>query len=205
MNFRKDPTSEIIQKEISGFAEPENSDKLIRILEVIREDQRGVTISQLSETLDINRNTIRKYTMVLAAAGYIEARSCGHTKIYNISDRIPANAVIENMFEGLLVLNRRDEINYYNEAMENIIEKIIPGRMFTTEEKLSKFISEKEIAEEIKTSKKDSYNNLNAENTTIKEIGGDEYMIKIVQSLNLEGDSITMILIINSENNRIMT
>lgn len=200
MYINNDQLPEIIRREITGFAEPENADKLIGIMEVIKDDPRGVTITQLSDTLDINRNTIRKYAMVLAAAGYIEARSCGHTKIYNISKRIPVITVIENIFEGLFVLNFRDEVTYYNKSMETIIDELIPGGKMTTEEKISAFMSRNEIGTEVIESRKKAFNEPDSDCISIMEMPAEGYTAKIIHSVNLEGESITLIMMIKSHN-----
>lgn len=200
MYINNDQLPEIIRREITGFAEPENADKLISIMEVIKEDPRGVTITQLSDILDINRNTIRKYAMVLAAAGYIEARSCGHTKIYNISKRIPVIEVVENIFEGLFVLNFRDEVTYYNKSMKTIIDELIPGRKMTTEEKISAFISGNEIGMEVIESRKKAFNEPHSDCISIMEMPAEGYTTKIIHSVNLEGESITLVMMIKSMN-----
>ncbi|UUX93560.1 winged helix-turn-helix domain-containing protein [Methanoplanus endosymbiosus] len=202
-NIKNDPLSDTIRREITGFAEPENADKMISIMEVIKEDPRGVTISQLSDTLEINRNTIRKYAMVLAAAGYIEARSCGHTKIYNISKRIPAITVIENIFEGLFVLNFNDEVIYYNKSMKKIIDEIIPDSKITTEEKISTLVAGNEIGIQISESRKKIFNESDSDNISILMMPSNGYTAKIIPSVNLEGEPITLVMMIKSLNENI--
>ncbi|MBN2733661.1 MAG: helix-turn-helix domain-containing protein [Methanomicrobiaceae archaeon] len=127
--------------EINIFLEPENSEIITTILELIRNEPRGLTITDIALHLKINRNTVRKYTMMLTAGGYIEERTCGHTKVFNISNRMPLTSILDYLMEGILILDEKKEILYSNYFLNNNLN-------FETKD-LIKFLKQSQVKDAI--------------------------------------------------------
>lgn len=59
-----------------------------RILEFLGDKPRGSTISEVSESLDISRQTASKYLEVLKAEKKIEQRKIGKAKLNYVTDKV---------------------------------------------------------------------------------------------------------------------
>jgi PAS domain S-box-containing protein len=60
-------------------------DNLSKIKNLLKKDQRGLNIREISEKLDINRNSIAKLLEILTAKEEVEFRAHGRSKIYYLA------------------------------------------------------------------------------------------------------------------------
>ena len=60
-------------------------DKLLKIRNLLKKDQRGLNIREISEKLAINRNSVAKLLDILAAKEEVEIRTHGRSKIYYLA------------------------------------------------------------------------------------------------------------------------
>jgi len=63
---------------------------------------KGMTITEISEKLEMNRNSIAKYLDMLLMAGLVDLKTFGRSKIYRLSSRIP-NAVTVSLSSELIL------------------------------------------------------------------------------------------------------
>lgn len=75
----------------------------------------GMTISDLSLHLNINRNLVAKYLDLLYISGRVEFRSVGPAKLYSLSHRIPVSAMLEFSSDMVIILNDTNMILEVNE------------------------------------------------------------------------------------------
>jgi len=67
----------------SGFVECDGiMDNLLKIKNLLKKDQRGLNIREISEKLNINRNSVAKLLDILTAKEEVEIRIHGRSKIY---------------------------------------------------------------------------------------------------------------------------
>jgi len=90
-------------------------EELARILNLLRTHPRGLTITEISRTIGINRNSVAKYLDVLFTSGHIEAKSVGPAKVYFLSHRVPLSAMLNLSSDLILVLDDRHRILYVND------------------------------------------------------------------------------------------
>ena len=93
-------------------AEREN---LTKIRSLLKFHPRGLTISDISQRLKINRNSVAKYLEILEISGCVEMMQMGAAKVFYLSQRIPLAAILGFTKEGIVVLNEEDRINQVNE------------------------------------------------------------------------------------------
>ena len=79
--------------------------ELEKIHSILRANPRGLTINEISEELNINRNSIAKYADVLLALGHVEMKRIGPAKLYYLSDRIPLSAMLNFTNDSIMVFN----------------------------------------------------------------------------------------------------
>lgn len=93
-------------------AERENLNKIRSLLKF---HPRGLTISDISQRLKMNRNSVAKYLEILEISGCVEMRQMGAAKVYYLSQRIPLAAILGFTKEGILVINEASRIIQVNE------------------------------------------------------------------------------------------
>ena len=61
-----------------------------RIRELLATKREGMSITDISTRLDINRNTVAKYMEILQIQGAVDGRKRGTSKVFYLTERIPA-------------------------------------------------------------------------------------------------------------------
>lgn len=93
-------------------AERENLNKIRSLLKF---HPRGLTISDISQRLKMNRNSISKYLEILEISGCVELRQMGAAKVFYLSQRIPLAAILGFTKEGIIVINEENRIIQVND------------------------------------------------------------------------------------------
>jgi len=91
-------------------------DVLGKIRSVLSDNPRGLTISEISKTLGINRNSVAKYTDVLLTLEHIEMKRIGPAKMYYLSDRIPISAMLNFSKDSIIVFNEMCKVVQINDS-----------------------------------------------------------------------------------------
>ncbi|PWR71616.1 PAS domain-containing protein [Methanospirillum lacunae] len=94
---------------------PAERDNLNKIRSLLKFHPRGLTISDISQRLKMNRNSVAKYLEILEISGCVEMRQMGAAKVFYISQRIPLAAILGFTKEGIVVINQEGRINQVNE------------------------------------------------------------------------------------------
>ena len=86
-----------------------------RIKEVLKASPQGLSITDIVNTIKINRNTAGRYLENLLVSGQVEMRHFGMAKIYSLSHRVPVSAVLSISSEHILQLDNSLRVVYANE------------------------------------------------------------------------------------------
>lgn len=81
-------------------------EKLSEITKVLRDNPRGMTVTQISKEISLNRNSVSKYLEVLLISGHVEMRSYGPAKVFFLSQRVPMSAMLDFSSDYILILDR---------------------------------------------------------------------------------------------------
>jgi PAS domain S-box-containing protein len=90
-------------------------DNLNKIRSLLKFHPRGLTISDISQRLKMNRNSVAKYLEILEMSGCVELRQMGAAKVFYLSQRIPLAAILGFTKEGIIVINEDDRISQVND------------------------------------------------------------------------------------------
>jgi len=93
-----------------------DQEKITRIKRLLKVRPKGLTISDISYNLKINRNSVAKYLEILLITGQVEMKMYGNAKVYYLSHRVPISSMLRFANELILVL---DEDMNVVEANEN--------------------------------------------------------------------------------------
>jgi len=102
-----------------GILDQEKVDKIKRLL---KWHQRGMTISDLSSEIKINRNLVAKYLDMLLIAGQVEMQVIGAAKVYFLSRRVPISALLEFSSDLVIVFDSDQRILQVNEQVPLLLE-----------------------------------------------------------------------------------
>ncbi len=82
-----------------------DQEKIVRIKKLLKSRPKGLTISDISQILKVNRNSVAKYLEILLITGQVEMRLYGNAKVYYLSQRVPVSSMLKFASELILVLD----------------------------------------------------------------------------------------------------
>ncbi|MHA1253238.1 MAG: PAS domain-containing protein, partial [Candidatus Helarchaeota archaeon] len=106
-----------------------------RIKKLLKDNPHGMTITQISNKLNMNRNTCAKYLDLLQVLGYTIMQVFGTAKVYFPSDRMPISTLINIAIDGLLIMNAQYKIIKTNDRFLDFFSfkwEDIVGKKFNT-------------------------------------------------------------------------
>ena len=82
-----------------------DQEKISRIKKLLKSRPKGLTISDISQVLRLNRNSVAKYLEILLITGQVEMRLYGNAKVYYLSQRVPISSMLKFATELILILD----------------------------------------------------------------------------------------------------
>jgi len=107
-----------------------DQEKITRIKQVLKWRPRGMTISDLSSHLKLNRNMVAKYLEILLISGQVEMEEVGPAKVYFLTQRVPISTMLEFSSDLVIVVDSDGKILQVNEhvpAMLNMKREALTG------------------------------------------------------------------------------
>lgn len=92
-----------------------DQDKVDKIKQHLRWNPLGLTISDLTSKMSINRNLVAKYLDMLLVSGQVEMHVMGAAKVYFLSHRVPISAMLEFSSDYILVIDAEQRVIQVNE------------------------------------------------------------------------------------------
>ena len=89
-------------------------DKISRIRVLLKLHPRGLTISEVSQRLKLNRNSVAKYLEILLISGQAEAQNYGTARVFFLSRRIPISAMLSASSDLVVTLDEKHRIVFVN-------------------------------------------------------------------------------------------
>ena len=89
----------------------------LQITKLLRARPRGMTITDISRYLHLNRNSVAKYLEVLVTAGQVERQRIGRAKLFFLSQRVPISAMLNLSSDMILIFDEESRIWYVNENL----------------------------------------------------------------------------------------
>lgn len=97
--------------------------KVGRIKQNLRWHPRGMTISDLSSLMKMNRNLVAKYLDMLLISGQVEMQLMGAAKVYYISRRVPVSAMLEFASDLVIMVDDEQRIHWVNEQVPLLLDE----------------------------------------------------------------------------------
>ncbi len=90
---------------------------------ILKDNPRGMTVTEISKEIKMNRHSVAKYMDMLVISGHVEMKSFGSSKVFYLSRRLPMSAILNFSSDFIIILNKDLEIINVNDrflAFENI-------------------------------------------------------------------------------------
>lgn len=159
----------------SNFVESYQKE-LASIKSILKKNPRGMTVSDISRKMKINRNSVAKYMDILLISGHVEMVTFGPAKVFFPSRRIPLSTMLNFTSDFIILLDRDFKIIQANEnflSLMDIERESILGNRINDSAKV--FFKIPEVLTNIK-------NALDGKETTIEtsvQIGSEKFYFKI--------------------------
>jgi PAS domain S-box-containing protein len=88
-----------------------------QITNLLRAHPRGMTITDISRYLHLNRNSVAKYLEILVTSGHVEKQRVGRAKLFFLSQRVPVSAMLNLSSDMILILDGHSRIWYANDNL----------------------------------------------------------------------------------------
>ncbi|MDD1672809.1 MAG: PAS domain S-box protein [Methanomicrobiales archaeon] len=108
--------------------------KVDRIKHLLKMHPKGLTISDLSFRIKMNRNLMAKYLDMLLISGQVEMDTVGSAKVFHLSHLIPLSAMLDFSFDLVIMLDDAKRILQVNEPALSIMKMektFLLGKKFT--------------------------------------------------------------------------
>ncbi len=86
------------------------------IIGLLKDAQKGLTIEEISKKLNLSRITTTKYLNSLFASGQVNMRKLGPAKVYTLSARLPAEQILSQSSDLILILDESYIIRQVSES-----------------------------------------------------------------------------------------
>jgi PAS domain S-box-containing protein len=115
-----------------------------QIKQILRENSKGMTVTDIARKIKINRNSVAKYLDIMRISGHVEMITFGPAKVFFPSRRVPINDLLNYTSDFILVFDHDLRITMINDSFLNFINT-------SRENIIGQFIHEllKEILEDI--------------------------------------------------------
>lgn len=87
------------------------------IITLLKDNPRGMSVTEIADAAHINRNTIARYMDNLLMAGRVEMRMFGKAKVFFLSKRVPVSAMLNLSSEMVLLTDSDLNVIQANEAV----------------------------------------------------------------------------------------
>jgi PAS domain S-box-containing protein len=116
-----------------------DQEKITRIKKLLKARPKGLTISDISQNLKINRNSVAKYLEILLITGQVEMRMYGNAKVYYLSHRVPISSMLKFANELILVLDsdlkvietNENFLSYFGVKKEDMVGNPLSSSLIT--------------------------------------------------------------------------
>jgi PAS domain S-box-containing protein len=100
-----------------------DQERVARIKRELKWHPRGMTISDLSRGVKMNRNLAAKYLDMLLISGQVEMQLIGAARVYFLSQRVPVSALLEFSSDLVIMIGSDQRIVQLNEQVPLFAEE----------------------------------------------------------------------------------
>jgi len=92
------------------------------IKKVLQENPKGMTVTDISRKIKINRNSVAKYLDIMRISGHVEMITFGPAKVFFPSRRVPIHDMLNYTSDFILVFDSKLKITMANNSFLNFLK-----------------------------------------------------------------------------------
>ena len=92
------------------------------IKKVLQENPKGMTVTDMSRKIKINRNSVAKYLDIMRISGHVEMITFGPAKVFFPSRRVPILDMLNFTSDYILVFDAKLKITMANDSFLNFMK-----------------------------------------------------------------------------------
>jgi DNA-binding transcriptional ArsR family regulator len=104
----------MVEKRERCPASPGCDDGMTRILDLLDEETHGLSISDISRKIALNRNSVAKYVNMLVVAGKVEMQVVGSARVYRLAVRLPVSTLFPFLPEAAVTVGSDFRVRHAN-------------------------------------------------------------------------------------------
>jgi len=123
------------------------------IKQILKENPKGMTVTDVSRKIKINRNSVAKYLDIMRISGFVEMVTFGPAKVFFPSRRVPLSSMLNFTSDYILVIDKQLRVVMVNDSLlafmkarrEAVIGQILDNtflRMLDGDDDLFSFIQD---------------------------------------------------------------
>lgn len=94
-----------------------------RIQQLLKENPKGMTVTDISRRIKINRNSVAKYLDIMRISGLVEMITFGPAKVFFPARRVPVNDLLHYTSDFILVFDDDLTITFANETFLRFLDE----------------------------------------------------------------------------------
>ena len=112
------------------------------IKKILKDNPKGMTVTDISRKIKINRNSVAKYLDIMRISGHVEMITFGPAKVFFPSRRVPISDMLNYTSDYILVFDTNLKITIVNNSFLYFIklnrEEVVGNRINNVIEKIFK-------------------------------------------------------------------
>jgi len=93
------------------------AEELSKVIEILKENPRGLSVTDIAAHVSVNRNTVSRYLDMLRISGQVDMKMYGKAKVFFISQRAPISAMINFSSDMVAVIDRDLAVTQVNDSL----------------------------------------------------------------------------------------
>ncbi|WOF17200.1 PAS domain S-box protein [Methanoplanus sp. FWC-SCC4] len=98
------------------------ADELSKILDILKGNPRGMSVTDIANLVSVNRNTVSRYLDMLRISGQVDMKAYGKAKVFFISQRAPVSAMINFSSDMVVVIDSDLRIVQVNDSLCSLLD-----------------------------------------------------------------------------------
>jgi PAS domain S-box-containing protein len=94
-----------------------------RIQGVLKENPKGMTVTDIARCININRNSVAKYLDIMRISGHVEMITFGPAKVFFPARRVPVTELLHYTSDYILVFDENLTITFANETLLRFLDE----------------------------------------------------------------------------------
>lgn len=94
-----------------------------RIETILKENPKGMTVTDIARSIKINRNSVAKYLDIMRISGHVEMITFGPAKVFFPARRVPVTDLLHFTSDYILVFDEDLKITFVNKTLLRFLDE----------------------------------------------------------------------------------